>query len=422
MAVTNLNVKCAPKEIVCTIFPQIQTRTSFEKILVKRSIQEAVRIEQESWKPTHWGGNNRGGLGEELGKLDTTQTGITTNSLEQNTRDEHLSCCFCAGTSSSHPEVHQSCGSGVLQPDHLVSSDFRWSSGWNQLVVVGMDKYWTREWVGSSGRGPSLGCWIWRIHLLPRQGRTLVELSQKLSTSWNKDNALNSPYSLLLFRNSCLDCACCICTGNRGSISEFAQQPPWSNTSRTHVLLWHHSPGPNTQQILQRSGCAGLKSSSFLERMAVQHRTTALNCRDHNLLPAYISGPSGPFGNNLLLDTGNVNQSLVDILDVCHINCGYLMKLISWNRIVFNQRAYITYVRQLKRIDNMRKSPIFAHFDESIVGASSIRAYGKQEEFVSKCERLVDESQRAFYMVQTCSRWIASFGCTSAHQLCASPK
>ena len=39
----------------------------------------------------------------------------------------------------------------------------------------------------------------------------------------------------------------------------------------------------------------------------------------------------------------------------------------------FIQRAYITYVRQVKRIDNMRKSPVFSHFDESIVGASSIR-------------------------------------------------
>ena len=68
------------------------------------------------------------------------------------------------------------------------------------------------------------------------------------------------------------------------------------------------------------------------------------------------------------------------------------------------QRAYISYVRQLKRIDNMRKSPIFAHFDESIVGSSSIRAYNKQEEFVGKCDRLVDESQRAFYLVQAAQR------------------
>ena len=52
----------------------------------------------------------------------------------------------------------------------------------------------------------------------------------------------------------------------------------------------------------------------------------------------------------------------------------------------------------------MRKSPIFAHFDESIVGASSIRAYGKQEEFIAKCDRLIDESQRAYYVVQNAQR------------------
>ena len=54
----------------------------------------------------------------------------------------------------------------------------------------------------------------------------------------------------------------------------------------------------------------------------------------------------------------------------------------------------------------MTKSPIFAHFDESIVGSSSIRAYGKQEEFIAKCDRLVDESQRAYYLVQCAQRSI----------------
>ena len=43
----------------------------------------------------------------------------------------------------------------------------------------------------------------------------------------------------------------------------------------------------------------------------------------------------------------------------------------------------------------MRKSPIFAHFDESIIGASSIRAYGKQDDFITKCEKLVDERSTA---------------------------
>ena len=54
----------------------------------------------------------------------------------------------------------------------------------------------------------------------------------------------------------------------------------------------------------------------------------------------------------------------------------------------------------------MRKSPIFAHFDESIVGASSIRAYGKQGEFIDKSDKLINESQRAYYMVQNAQRYL----------------
>ena len=47
----------------------------------------------------------------------------------------------------------------------------------------------------------------------------------------------------------------------------------------------------------------------------------------------------------------------------------------------------------------MTKSPIFAHFDESIVGASSIRAYGRQEEFIARCEKLIDEGQQPFALL-----------------------
>ncbi len=71
------------------------------------------------------------------------------------------------------------------------------------------------------------------------------------------------------------------------------------------------------------------------------------------------------------------------------------------------QKLYINHARNLKRIDNMRKSPIFSHFDESIVGASSIRAYRKQDEFVAKCEKLVDESQQPFFVIVCCQRWKA---------------
>ena len=45
------------------------------------------------------------------------------------------------------------------------------------------------------------------------------------------------------------------------------------------------------------------------------------------------------------------------------------------------QRIFVNTTRQLKRIESVAKSPIYAHFGESVHGASTIRAYRHKEWF-----------------------------------------
>ena len=71
---------------------------------------------------------------------------------------------------------------------------------------------------------------------------------------------------------------------------------------------------------------------------------------------------------------------------------------------MFCQRVYNTYMGQMKRMDAVKRSPIYAHFDESVTGASSIRAYGRQDQFVETCDRLIDESQRPWYHITIAQR------------------
>ncbi|KAA3680058.1 uncharacterized protein DEA37_0013452 [Paragonimus westermani] len=70
------------------------------------------------------------------------------------------------------------------------------------------------------------------------------------------------------------------------------------------------------------------------------------------------------------------------------------------------QRLYICTGRQLKRIDSVRRSPIFSHFQESLVGATCIRAYGKVQDFINKSDQLMDENQTAHYPNLICLRWL----------------
>lgn len=68
------------------------------------------------------------------------------------------------------------------------------------------------------------------------------------------------------------------------------------------------------------------------------------------------------------------------------------------------QKVYIASVRQLKRIDSVARSPIYAHFDETIVGVGSIRAYNDEERFIARNDSLVDNSQTCWYNIVIAQR------------------
>ena len=71
------------------------------------------------------------------------------------------------------------------------------------------------------------------------------------------------------------------------------------------------------------------------------------------------------------------------------------------------QRLYISTARQLKRIDSVRRSPIYIHFDESVVGTSSIRAYRREEQFIAKMDKYIDNSQKPWYLIIVAQRLVS---------------
>eukprot|EP00731_Ephydatia_muelleri_P028696 Em0020g340a len=62
------------------------------------------------------------------------------------------------------------------------------------------------------------------------------------------------------------------------------------------------------------------------------------------------------------------------------------------------QRFYVSTSRQLQRLESISHSPIYSHFQESIQGATSIRAYRVQERFILENERRVDHNLMAYFL------------------------
>lgn len=71
------------------------------------------------------------------------------------------------------------------------------------------------------------------------------------------------------------------------------------------------------------------------------------------------------------------------------------------------QRYYVQTSRQLKRLESVSRSPIYAHFGETLSGAGSINAYSMGPLFISENENKVDYNLQAYYPSVSANRWLA---------------
>ena len=74
---------------------------------------------------------------------------------------------------------------------------------------------------------------------------------------------------------------------------------------------------------------------------------------------------------------------------------------------VLSANYYRASAREVKRIESMQRSHVFARFGEGVSGVASVRAYGLQRHFATVLRRTVDDMDAAYYLTFANQRWLS---------------
>ena len=133
--------------------------------------------------------------------------------------------------------------------------------------------------------------------------------------------------------------------------------------------------------------------------------------------------PIGRILNRFSSDIYRVDEVIARTFNMLFVNTGraaFTLGVIAFSTPVFlvmviplgivyivYQKYYLRTSRELKRLDSVSRSPIYAHFQESLGGVSTIRAYRQQARFALENEWRMDANLRAYFPSVSANRWLA---------------
>ncbi|KAF9118109.1 hypothetical protein BGW39_001468, partial [Mortierella sp. 14UC] len=100
--------------------------------------------------------------------------------------------------------------------------------------------------------------------------------------------------------------------------------------------------------------------------------------------------------------------TIVGIIGVISVNMPMFLVAAVFIIIIYGiiGMFYVPISRDLKRLNSNSRSPILNHFNETLVGIATIRAYGFQDRFVERNLINLDDNNRTFFLLWTANRWL----------------
>lgn len=104
----------------------------------------------------------------------------------------------------------------------------------------------------------------------------------------------------------------------------------------------------------------------------------------------------------------NAAKVLFTIIVICFSTWQFLFVVAPLGLLyVYYQQYYLRTSRELRRLESVSRSPIFANFQESLNGVSIIRAYGQEQRFKFLNQTRIDRNLRAYHPSVNANRWLA---------------
>ncbi|CAO3665762.1 unnamed protein product [Umbelopsis ramanniana] len=109
---------------------------------------------------------------------------------------------------------------------------------------------------------------------------------------------------------------------------------------------------------------------------------------------------------------GSVIQNLIGCLSVFAViftvTPVFLIAAVIICGLFYSVAAmYIRCSRELKRLDSITRSPIYSHFGETLMGLSTIRAFGAESRFMDENLQTIDGNIRPFWFLWGGNRWLS---------------
>lgn len=137
----------------------------------------------------------------------------------------------------------------------------------------------------------------------------------------------------------------------------------------------------------------------------------------------FDSTPIGRIMNRFSKDIEGIDQDLTQsaemflICIIASISTVLVITIITPTFLIFGLvmswitvkvgNAYLSISRELKRFESVTRSPINQHFTETLVGVTTLRAYGDERRFMVENMAKIDANNRPFFYVWVNNRWMS---------------